>query len=113
LRYVDECPLPAKDTPTYLSYYNTAFNIEKYSLEEATEMDFKTVVSRGPYSIRCVESLQKKGENYIVVLDFDAFSQNVKPSDCLQVADALHTIIREEFSRTIKAPVIEFMRRRQ
>lgn len=112
LRYIDECPLPAKDTRTYLDYYNTAFNVEKYPLEEATEMDFKTVVSRGPYSIRYVESLQKKGENYFVVLDFDSFAQNVKPSDCLQVTDELHRITIDEYSRTIKAPVIEFMRRR-
>ena len=113
LRYVDECPLPSKDTATYLSYYNTAFNIEKYPLEDATEMDFKTVISKGTNSIRYVESLQKKGENYVAVLDFDAFSKNVKPIECLQVTDELHTIVIEEFSRTIKAPVYDFMRRRQ
>lgn len=111
LRYIDECPLPVKDTQTYLSYYNTAFNTAKYPLEEATEMDYKTVVSRGSYSLRYIESLQKRGENYFVVLDFDAFSLNVKPSDCLQVTDALHTTLIEEFIRTIKAPVIEFMRK--
>lgn len=113
LRYIDECPLPVKDTKTYLEYYNTAFNVEKYSLEEAIEMDFKTVVHRGPYSIRYVESLQTKGEKHFVVLDFDSFAQNVKPSDCLQVTDELHRIIIEEYLRTIKDPVLEFMRGQQ
>lgn len=111
LRYVDECPLPSKDTPTYLSHFNTAFNTQKYTIEEAQEVDFKTVVSRGPYFIRYIESLQLKGDSNIVILDFDAFAKNIKPDDCLQVTDSLHTIVQEEFSRTIKAPIFEFMRR--
>jgi len=111
LRYIDECPLPAKDTRTYLDHYNTAFNLEKFPLEDASEMDFKTVVSRGAYSIRYVESLQKRGDNYIVVLDFDSFTQNVEPINCLKVTDELHKITVEEYSRTIKQPVLEFMRR--
>jgi uncharacterized protein (TIGR04255 family) len=113
LRYIDECPLPTKNTPTYLRYFESAFNMSKFPLEQAMGMEFKTVISKGPYFLRYVESLQKKEESYKVILDFDAFSNIVKPGDCLEVTDALHAIISEEYFRTIKDPVIELMRRGQ
>lgn len=110
LRYIDECPLPSKDTNTYRAYYNTAFNLDRFSMDEATEMDFKAVVRKGEFSLRYVESLQKRNDRYVVVLDYDAFAQALKPADCLAVTDELHQLIIAEFGATIKQPVIDFMK---
>lgn len=110
LRYIDECPLPAKDTGTYRTYYSTAFNLDRFSMDEATEMDFKAVVRKGDFSLRYVESLQKRDDRYVVVLDYDAFAQGLKPADCLAVTDELHRLIIAEFGTTIKQPVVDYMR---
>lgn len=110
LRYIDECPLPSKDTSTYRTYYNTAFNLDRFSMDEATEMDFKAVVRKGDFSLRYVESLQKRDDRYVVILDHDAFAQGLKPVDCLAVTDKLHDLIIAEFGATIRQPVVDFMK---
>lgn len=111
LRYIDECPLPKKNNETYSNFYNSAFNMEKYTLDEALEMEFKTVVSRDKFSLRYVEMLIKEGENYKVILDFDAFSQSIRANEYLDVTDKLHEIVASEYLRTIKEPVKESMRK--
>jgi uncharacterized protein (TIGR04255 family) len=111
LRYIDECPLPQRDTETYQKWYNSSFNFNRFLVEKASEIDVRTVMQVGEYFLRYAESLQKRenGESY-VVLDFDAFANNVKLADCLQVTDELHTLIIDEYKRTINAPVYAFMR---
>jgi uncharacterized protein (TIGR04255 family) len=113
LRYIDVCPLPTKDSKTYATYYNSAINIGKFSLEEATEMVFSTSVARGDYFLRYREALEKKGENYNVILDFDAFARSIKAGDYLTVTDQLHDIIIQAFTDTIKEPVYEYMRKKK
>jgi uncharacterized protein (TIGR04255 family) len=111
LRYIDECPIPSKDNNTYRSYYNSAFPLDRFDLSGATEMDFKTVVQKDEYYLRYIESLQKKGDEYILILDFDGFAVNISSEDYLRVTDDLHAIISDEYERTIREPVYEYMRR--
>ena len=110
LRYIDECPIPKKDNQTYRSYYNTAFPLERFNLAHAHEMDFKTVVKRGKYFLRFIESLQNTNEDYTLVLDFDGFALNISSKDYLTVTDDLHEIISAEFENTIREPVYAYMR---
>ena len=111
LRYIDECPIPSKDNATFTSYYNSAFPIKRFNLTDATEMDFKTVIKKKDYNLRYVESLQKVNEEYKLILDFDGFALNVDPKNCIEVTDNLHKLISEEYSKTIRAPVKEYMRK--
>lgn len=110
LRYIDECPLPSKDNDTYRSYYDSAFPLDRFDLSDATEMDFKTVIKRGEYYLRYIESLQKTGDKYKLILDFDGFAVNISSKDYLKVTDDLHTMISDEYESTIKEPVYEYMR---
>ena len=110
LRYIDECPLPSKDNAAFAEYYNSVFPIERFNLAFADEMDFKTVVKRGDYHLRYIESLKKKDDEYKLILDFDGFAKDVDPKDYLNVTDILHTIISGEYEATIKGPVYEYMR---
>lgn len=110
LRYIDECPIPSKDNITFQSYYNSIFPIDRFNLSEAKEMDFKTLIRKGDYYLRYVESLQKIGEEYKLILDFDGFAENIASEDCLVVTDKLHEIISEEYVNTIREPVYEYMR---
>lgn len=110
LRYIDECPLPSKDNDTYRLYYDSAFPLERFNLSDATEMDFKTVIKKGEYYLRYIESLQKTGDEYKLTLDFDGFAVNISSKDYLRITDDLHTIISDEYERAIKEPVYEYMR---
>ena len=110
LRYIDECPIPSKDNSTFRSYYNTVFPLDRFNLADANEMDFKTVIKKGEYFLRYVESLIKMEDEYKLILDFDSFATNISSENCLRVTDDLHKIISEEYEETIKEPVYEDMR---
>lgn len=113
LRYIDECPIPSKDNSTFKSYYNSIFPLDRFNLADINEMDFKTMIRKGDYYLRYIESLQKVEDEYKLFLDFDGFAENINPIDYLTVTDDLHTIILEEFEKTIKEPVYKYMRQRK
>jgi uncharacterized protein (TIGR04255 family) len=110
LRYIDECPIFSKDNETFRPCYNSVFPIDRFNLADAEEMNFKTVIKRG-YYLSYVESLQKVEDQYKLILDFDSFKTNVNPQDFLKVTDDLHTIISDEYERTITERVKEYMRK--
>jgi len=110
LRYVDECPLPIKDNDTFRSYYNSVFPVDRFDIADASEMFFRTVSKRGNYHLIYMESLRKLKDEYKLILDFDGFATNIPSEECLRVTDELHRLISEEYERTIKEPVYEFMR---
>lgn len=111
LRYIDECPIPNKDNGTFKSYYNSVFPLDRFNIEDALEMDFKTVVKRGTAYVRYVESLQKDDAGkYRLIMDFDGFQGNVIPQDYLQASDTLHGLISDEFEKSIKDPIYQYMR---
>ena len=111
LRYIDECPIFSKDNDTFKAYYNSVFPIDRFNLADAEEMDFKTVVKKEDYYLRYVESLRKVKDQYKLILDFDGFKVNVNPQDFLKVTDDLHTIIFNEYEKTITELVKEYMRK--
>jgi uncharacterized protein (TIGR04255 family) len=111
LRYIDECPIPKKDNQTFNDYYNSAFPIERFNIADAVEMVFKTVVKRDASYLRYVESLRKEqGENdYKLIMDFDGFHENVAAATYLDTLDNLHTLISDEFEKSIKQPLLDHM----
>ena len=113
LRYIDECPIPSKNNSTFKSYYNSVFPLDRFNVADANEMDFKTIIRKGDYYLRYSESLQEVEDEYKLFLDFDGFAENINPIDYLTVTDHLHTIILEEFEKTIKEPVYKYMRQRK
>jgi len=113
LRYIDECPLPSKDNDTFRSHYNSIFPVDRFNIAHANEMDFKTVTKKGEYYLRYIESLKKVDSEYKLILDFDGFAENINPEDYLTVTDDLHTIILEEYEKTIKEPVYKYMRQKK
>lgn len=110
LRYIDECPLPAKENDTFKSWYNSVFPIDRFSIADADEMFFRTVAKKGDFYLIYMETLQKRGDEYKLILDFDGFAKDVSSEDCLNVTDELHRVISEEYVRTIKEPVYKYMR---
>lgn len=114
LRYIDECPIPSKDNSTFRSYYNSIFPLDRFDLADVDEMDFKTKVKKDQYYLRYIESLQKKaGDQYKLILDFDGFAHNIDSQNYLAITDNLHTMILEEYEKTIKEPVYQYMRQKE
>jgi len=112
-RYIDECPIPSKDNSTFNTYYKSVFPIERFNLADVNEMDFKTVIKKGKYYLRYIESLQKVGSEYKLILDFDGFAKNIDSKEYLITTDNLHTMIIEEFEKTIKKPVYQYMEQKK
>lgn len=113
LRYIDECPIPSKDNSAFTSFYNSTFPLNRFNLANANKMEFKTVVSRDKYRLRYIESLQKIGGQYKLILDFDGFTYNIDSKNYLPITDDLHEMISKEYKKTIKEPVYEYMRQRK
>lgn len=111
LRYIDECPIPEKNNESFTQYYDSVFPLARFSLTDATEMDFKSVVKRGDSFVRYVESLQRSdGENFKLILDFDGFQERVSSDQYMTVTDHLHDLISNEFEKSIKEPLYNYMR---
>jgi uncharacterized protein (TIGR04255 family) len=111
LRYIDNAPLPSTlENDSFFDYYNTALPLQRFNLNTASEMVTRVVVKKGIYQLGYVELLDL--QNKILVIDFDAFTQNIKFGDYLKTTDDLHDIIHDEYYKIIKEPVKEIMRRR-
>jgi uncharacterized protein (TIGR04255 family) len=110
LRYIDECPVKERNNETFQKYYNSTFPTGRFSIEDSEELLLKAVVRKGEYRVRYVEALQPPDKGGKFTLDFDAFKLNVKTEDYLTVTDDLHEFISEEYEKTIKQPVIDYMK---
>lgn len=108
LRYIDDCPIPARTTEVLLSHYDTAFPTRRFPLESAIGMDFAAVVERNGCQMRYMESYSATSDK--LRLDFDAWSENVDARALMEETDRLHGVIRSEFERVIRGPVLEYMR---
>jgi len=111
LRYIDECPVLDSSSEGFRAHYATVFPVDRFPLEASVDMHYRVVVKRDPHKLRYVESLQGEGNKRNLILDFDAWSESIEPSATIEVTDQLHDIIWDEFKRTIKEPIWEYMRR--
>ena len=111
LRYIDECPVPEKNTLQFREYYNTTLCLDRFPLEGAREFQLLARVTRGDRFLTFRESLKGSGDEAKLELDFDGYAENVPTSDYLSVTDELHGIILEEFEKSIKEPVYDYMRK--
>jgi len=113
LRYIDECPVIKKTKESFQSYYNSVFPLRRFDIEKADQMMFNGTFKSGKNYLRYVESLQKKDKKYVLILDFDGFTTDVIAENCLDVTDRLHKMISEEFEKTAREPLREYMRRKK
>jgi len=110
LRYINECPIPARDNEKFKSYYNTVFPLDRFNLADANEMLYKTEVRKENYNLRYIESFKKKGKKYQFILDFDASAEKISSKNYLKTTDKLHEIVNNEYGITIKEPLKKYMR---
>jgi len=110
LRYIDECPVPARNTEAFCSYYNTTFPTGRFTIEDSRRMEFVARVQREDYGLVFREILIMDEEEPKLVLDTDAFGTDIEARTYLAVTDHLHELVVAEFKRSIREPVYEHMR---
>ena len=110
LRYIDECPIPGRNNDKFEEYYNSVLPLDRFPLKDIQESVSRTVFRKGNYFVTYVETFRMRNKKYTYGLDFDGFAKNVDSHKCLETTDKLHDIITEEYQKTIKEPVKQFMR---
>ena len=111
LRYIDEGPVPAGVNSSFSEWYNTAFSSCRFPVESISEMSCMAVVERGTSKLRYIEALKGTAEQRKIVLDFDAWAEDVEPANLLSITDSLHEVLWTEFTMTVKKPVLDYMRK--
>ena len=116
LRYIDYSPIPALDSETFTKWYNTAFRLDRFNLDQVGSMFFEAQnVNRGKYAFTYrerfapekIEGLEESEKQYI--LDFDGYAGNIPSEKYLDVLDDLRDLIHHEWENTIKQPVKDWM----
>ena len=110
LRYINICPITEKNNTSFSRYYNTTFPLNRFPIDTADNMDFRTTVKKGEHYLTYRETLKMADNKFILELDFDGFAFNAKPDKYLSVTDELHTLILAEFEATANNALIEYMR---
>ncbi len=110
LRYIDACPVPEDGGAAFSEWYSTTLPLDRFSFDEAVELQFIARVRRGSHFLTFREFLKKEAEAHTLTLDFDGYAENVKAADYLTVTDRLHEIVAAEYEASIKGPVYEYMR---
>lgn len=115
LRYINECPIPAMENTSFLTYYNTTFKLDRFALNDAETMQCVSVVRKNGYYLRYLEALTKNKETKenVLILDFDGYANKIKSEDYLTTLDSLHEITSNEFVHSIKDPVYSYMRNKE
>ena len=111
LRYIDECPVTAATTSTFCEWYDTALPVGRFSIEDSVGLQLTAQVNRGGQGLIYKEVYKLVSGKPTLTLDFDGFALGVPAGDFLNATDLLHKIIAEEYGRSIKAPLVEHMKR--
>ncbi len=109
-RYVDECPFPTLTNECFLRYFNTCLPIQRFSVQDCSEMVCRSIRLGAQGSIRYVEAIIRKDDKNLLLIDMDAFAEIVPAAEILATTDRLHALVRKEFEATVKQPVIDYMR---
>jgi len=111
LRYIDEGPVPSDLNGSFSEWYNTAFSACRFPMDSISEMSCMAEIERGTSKLRYIEALKGAAERRKIVLDFDAWSEDVDPDNLLSTTDLLHEVLWNEFRSTVKEPVLNYMRK--
>jgi len=119
LRYIDECPIlkeklengrPFKlKNDEFSSWYNTSLPLNRFNLEDLGAMKFEADLKREDFNLIYRERLGLIDNEYKMSLDFDGYKKDIEAMKYLDILDNLHELIHEEWNKTIKEPVKNWM----
>ncbi|MCD6119839.1 TIGR04255 family protein [bacterium] len=113
LRYIDECPVPSWRNSDFRKWYKSCLPLARFSLDTSTLLHTNVTVQRGQLHLTYKETLRKTDDPHVLHMDIDGFSVNVDSDHILTTTDAIHALISKEYFKTIKEPVLEYMRKKK
>lgn len=111
LRYTNECPVFDRTTERFNECYDSILPVNRFGLNRLANADCIVVAKFERCQMRHIESLRLVENKDHLVLDLDAWMENVPVDRIVESADVLHEVIAEEFRHAIKEPIVKFMRR--
>jgi len=110
LRYVNECPIFDRNTKRFNECYNSILPMSRFKLERVANMDCAVVANMEHCQFRHLESMRLTPEGGQLVLDLDAWTENVPSENVMASTDVLYETISAGFRNTVKQPIIDYMR---
>lgn len=110
IRYINECPVPGRDTAAFREFYNTTLCLGRFPLEDAREFGLTARVAKGDSFLTFRESFDGADDDAKLTLDLDAYANDVPVQDYLAATDRLHELVVAEFEASIREPVYQHMR---
>lgn len=113
LRYIDECPIFKLTMEDVTRFYNSYISFEKFPIEKSLGFEFRTLINFDEYFVTHTEILTQKAEppnEYMIVLDLDAYSNNVKADELMETLDKFHQILHNEYENFITDEMRAHMR---
>lgn len=110
LRYIDHCPLEEKTTSYFANYYLPIFDMDNYKIEDLIESHSTVRVKRDRFGLLFQCGINKVGNDYKYIMDFDGYALNVDVSNYLSVTDDLHIMLDNEFNSCTTEKFKQYMR---
>lgn len=102
LRYINKVEIEDSSKRWFKKYFIPLFNIKYYSIEEMLENIVRIRFKKGENEKIIIQStFIRENDISYYLLDFDAYSENIKKEDLDSTISSLHEIILKEFHSLI------------
>lgn len=110
LRYINEFEIGEMSSSKFNSLIKSSLPISRFTVENSNEMSCRIVAKINENNLTVHEAILTKNNKKTWILDLDSYMLDKESADYLAVADALHTVIKREFFKTIKSAIYSIMR---
>jgi uncharacterized protein (TIGR04255 family) len=110
LRYVDYCPVTSMRNTSFNRFYNSCLPVKRFPLDSMSSAAV-TVITSLADGFGLIYKEQLVVEDRRLIVDIDAYHETSVPADYLTIADQLHQLTSNEFWRTAKEPLKNYMRK--
>lgn len=110
LRYINHCPLSEKSSERVKRFYNSAIPFDRFKLEDAFDTELTAVFRRPACNMRYQEKIHGDEKNLNLMLDLDAWTENVESNRILETTDILHEAISTEFETFATDELLNYMK---
>ena len=110
IRYIDHCPLEEKSSGYFKRFYVPIFDTDNYDIENIIENHVAIRIKKGDYYLLFQCGIQKFGDVYKYVLDYDGYAQDIETRNFINITDELKKMIKKEYYSNITEEFKEYMR---
>lgn len=109
LRYVDHCPVTSMHNASFNKLYNSCLPLKRFPLGAMVDAGVNVVMGLDDGFGFIYKEHLAVGDHELIV-DIDAFHGTSAPAHYLSIVDKLHELTSQEFWRTAREPLKDYMR---